>query len=462
MISKLILKNLYPYPFVFYMKITLNIFLIFLIPVINTIARSDSSTVFVMEIRAEIDPRMSRYVDLALSKAKDVKADFIVVDMNTFGGTVDDADKIRTALLNYPKPVLVFINKNAASAGALIAIACDSIYMQPGSNIGAATVVSGNDGMPVPEKYQSYMRSMMRSTAEVNKRDPKIAEAFVDPDVQLDSTIKKPGKVLTFTTAEALKYNFCDGEVNSIEEVLKKNNLDGLEIVKYEPSTTEKIISFILNPAVSGILILIMIGGIWFELQHPGIGFALVAAIIAALLYFTPYYLNGLAQNWEIMLFVIGVILIGVEIFLIPGFGVTGILGIVLIFASLILSMLNNYWFNFDFVRERDLISSMSIVLFTFVLTIILVVAGASKMLNSKRFKKIALAGQHINPVKNEVQNVSLLHKTGVTHTVLRPSGKVEIEGEIYDAMTNGEYIEPGQTVFVVEEFNSSLKVKRA
>ena len=156
--------------------------------------------VFYFSIDAEIDTRTSRKTQLALEKATASKADIVLLELNTYGGVVNDADKIRTLLLNAKMPVWVFINKNAASAGALIAIACDSIYMADGANIGAATVVNGNDGMPVPEKYQSYMRSMMRSTAETNGRNPKIAEAFVDPDIILDTNIKKMRKVLTLTT----------------------------------------------------------------------------------------------------------------------------------------------------------------------------------------------------------------------------------------------------------------------
>ena len=282
-------------------------------------------TVFVLEIREEIDPRMSRYVTLALEEATLKKADYIIVDMNTFGGAVDDADKIRTAFLEYNKPVYVFINKNAASAGALISIACDSIFMQPGSSIGAATVVSGSDGSVAPDKYQSYMRSIMRATAETNKRNPKIAEAMVDPDVELDSSIKKTGKVLTFTPSEAIKNGFCEGLVNTIPDLLKKCKINSYKIIRYDLSVSEKIIAFFLNPAISGILILVIIGGIYFEFQSPGLGLPLLAAVIAAILYFTPYYLNGLAENWEILMFIAGLILLGVEIFVIPGFGFIGI-----------------------------------------------------------------------------------------------------------------------------------------
>lgn len=418
--------------------------------------------VFVLQIRSEIDPRMSRYVDLALKDAKDKKSEIIIIDMDTFGGAVDDADKIRKAILDLKVPTFVFINKNAASAGALISIACDSIYMQAGSSIGAATVVNGEDGSQAPDKYQSYMRSMMRSTAEANHRNPKIAEAFVDADIILDSTIKKNGKVLTFSTSEAIKYKFCEAEVSTIEDILKRNSIIEYKIFKYELPFSEKVIAFFLNPAISGILILVMLGGLYFELQSPGIGFPLLAAIVAALLYFTPYYMNGLAQNWEILCFIIGIILLGLEIFVIPGFGVVGILGIILIFMSLILSMLNNDYFNFDLVNPTDLNYAMGVVGLSFILTVVFLFYAGNKMLQSKRFLKISQSGEKIQNLSESQGNFSeFINQIAVAKTVLRPSGKIEINSETYDAFTTGEYVMPNENVQIVSYFNGAFKVKK-
>ena len=177
----------------------------------------------VMEIKAEIDPRMTRYVELALQHATKNDADIVIIEMDTYGGILTDAKDIVDKLMTFKKPVWVFINADAASAGALISIACDSIYMAPGASIGAATVVDGS-GEKAPDKYQSYMRSIMRSTAEENKRNPTIAEGMVDEEVELDS-VKKIGQVITFSTSEAIRHGYCEGKVESIEEILKKNNV---------------------------------------------------------------------------------------------------------------------------------------------------------------------------------------------------------------------------------------------
>ncbi len=203
--------------------------------------------VLVMNIRSEIDPRMSRYVMLALERAKEPDIDYLLINMDTYGGALNDADDIRTRLLEYEKPVYVFINKDAASAGALISIACDSIYMAPGGSIGAATVVNGGTGEAAPDKYQSYMRGIMRSTAEATGRNPLIAEAMVDENLEVDS-VSTAGTVVTFSASEAIRYGFCEAQVSSLEEIMERNGVEDYNLTVFEISTTEEVIAFFLNP----------------------------------------------------------------------------------------------------------------------------------------------------------------------------------------------------------------------
>ena len=260
---------------------------------------NSKDTVFVMEIRDVIDPRMNRYVKLALEEAINVNAKIVIIDMDTPGGALNDADDISTAILEFPIPIYVYINKDAASAGALISIACDSIFMTSGARIGAATVVTA-DGVAAPDKYQSYMRSIMRSTAEANNRDPKIAEAMVDETLEVPG-VSEEGEVLTFSTSEAIANNYCEAQVDEISDIIDRQNLLDYHIYSYQQDSVEKVIAFFLNPVLSGILILIIIGGIYFELQTPGVGFPILASVIAGILYLVPYYLTGLAANWEII-----------------------------------------------------------------------------------------------------------------------------------------------------------------
>ncbi len=415
-----------------------------------------------LKISDVIDPRTNRYSELGLEKAKELEADYVILELDTYGGALNDADDIRTRILDFDKPIYAYINKDAASAGALISIACDSIYMAKGSSIGAATVVT-QDGAAAPDKYQSYMRSIMRSTAEAKGRDPKMAEAMVDEDIDLDS-VATEGKVLTLSTSEAIKYNFCEAEVSGVDEIMKRSGIEDYDIEVYELGASEKIIALFLNPFVSGILILIIIGGIYFELQTPGVGFPILASVIAAALYFVPNYMNGLAENWEIILFGIGIVLIMLEVFVIPGFGVAGILGLIFTLGSLVLITVNNDMFDFSFVGEGELFISISTVLAGLFGTIIIMILGGTRFVNSNMFKRIALAEvqDKSHGYTSSFNSTDLIGKKGITYTVLRPSGKIEIEGTIYDAYTRGNYIGEKIEVEVISVEGTSLKVKEA
>jgi membrane-bound serine protease (ClpP class) len=416
--------------------------------------------VLVMEIKDVIDPRMHRYVDLALREAEQTKADIVIIEMDTYGGVLTDAKEIVDKIMHFKKPVWVYINSDAASAGALISIACDSIYMSPGASIGAATVVDG-EGQKAPDKYQSYMRSIMRSTAEENGRDPKIAEGMVDEAIVIKG-VKEAGQIITFSTSEALQHGFCEAKVESIGEILERNHVTNYTIHKFELGLPEKIISIVLNPFISSILILIIIAGIYFEMQTPGLGFAGLAALVALILYLVPYYLNGLAANWEIIAFFLGIGLIAVEIFVLPGFGVAGISGIVLTVGSLFLIMINNDAFDFEFVPMNNLLYALAAAMGGTLGGMILLLVGGSKLPDTRFYKNVALTDtQNRSQGYVSVQySESLLGRKGVAETVLRPSGKILIDGKIYDAYTRGDYIEKGEPVEVISEDGTSLKVK--
>tara|TARA_Y100000994_G_scaffold60776_1_gene48983 strand:- start:4685 stop:6025 length:1341 start_codon:yes stop_codon:yes gene_type:complete len=434
-----------------------------LLPLFNILGNNEEKKkILVGKIDNNIDPRTNRYSKLLLEEALDKDYDIVVIEMDTYGGAVNDADDIRTRILDFEIPIYVWINKDAASAGALISIACDSIYMSSGASIGAATVVTG-DGAQAPDKYQSYMRSIMRSTAEAKGRDPKIAEAMVDEDIKVDS-VSMEGKVITFSTKEALKYGFCDAELNSIDEIMDRQGIENYEISSFELGSAEGIISFFLNPIVSSILILLILGGLYFELQTPGIGFPIIASITALILYLVPYYLNGVAENWEIIMFFIGIIFIALEVFVIPGFGIFGIAGLFTSITSLILIMLNNDLFDFTFVLSRDLVSSSLSVLISVLSFLLIVLFGGIKLTDSNAFKNIALAQtQEVSKgyISNRYSN-NIVGKKGKSFTVLRPSGKIKIDSQIFDASTEGDFIEKNKNIIVVSVEGSSLKVKKA
>jgi membrane-bound serine protease (ClpP class) len=421
---------------------------------------AQSKKVLVMDIKSEIDTRTDRYVELALAHAEKTQADIVLIEMNTYGGVLTDAKTIGDRLLAFKKPIWIFVNPNAATAGALISISCDSIYMSPGASIGAATVVNA-EGEKAIDKYQSYMRAYMRTAATTNHRNPRIAEGMVDESIQIDS-VKEEGKIITFSTPEAIKNGYCEGQVTSIDEILKKNKIENAAVEHFELSNADGIIEFFMNPLISGILILVILGGLYFELQAPGTVFPAAAATVALLLYLVPYYMNGLAENWEILVFFVGVVLLALEIFVIPGFGVAGIAGITLTVTSLVLMMVNNDVFDFEFVKAQDIMYATLAAVAGLLGGIILLFVGSAQIANSKAFQRMALTDtqQREKGYTANFNKEPMIGKTGIAFSVLRPSGRVMIDNTIYDAFTKGGYVEKGKSIEVIGEEGSTLRVK--
>ena len=450
-----------------------------ILSVVVSAQENKEKLVYKLNIKQEITKATWRQTQQAFDAADSLGADVFLIHMNTYGGTVIDADSIRTKILQSPIPVYVFIDNNAASAGALISIACDSIYMRPGGSMGAATVVN-QTGTALPDKYQSYMRSTMRATAEAHgkdtiitgndtiykwRRDPRIAEAMVDPSVFIEGIIDT-GKVLTFTPTEAIENGYCEGIAENVHEVLKKVGIEEYKIVEYQPTWIERIIGFLVHPIISGLLIMAIIGGIYFEMQSPGIGFPLGVAILAAIAYFAPLYLEGLAEHWEILVFIIGIILVAVEIFVIPGFGVAGISGIVLMFISLVLSLINNVNFDFEGVEVGSVGVAVTTVIIGVFGGFIISLYMGNKLFTANKgwFRNMSLKSvQNVNEgfVCIETGMFALKGKTGVSKTVLRPGGKVFIEGEVFDAVANTGFIEKDVKIIVTKVEATQLYVDK-
>ncbi|MBK3519683.1 nodulation protein NfeD [Carboxylicivirga sp. N1Y132] len=439
-------------------------------------ADSLKTQVYTYKIFREIGSTSWIHTQEAFNEAEEMNADVMLLHMNTYGGQVVFADSIRTKILNSKIPVHVFIDNNAASAGALISIACDSIYMRPGANIGAATVVN-QSGEKMPDKYQSYMRSTIRATAEAHgkdtiisgqdttyqwRRDPHIAEAMVDESIYIESVIDT-GKILTFTTLEAIEHNFCEGQADNIDDVLSQLKIYDYEITTFKPSFYDGLKGFLTSPILQGILILVIMGGIYFELQTPGVGFPLMAAAIAAVLYFSPLYIDGLAANWEIIIFIIGLVLIGLEVFVIPGFGMAGVSGIILVVGGLTLSLLDNDLFNFDGVGFSKLLEAMGIVLSGLFGSLIAIIYLSKKLLSSSTFgAKIALQTEEsveLGYIGVEASLGDLVGNEAIAFTSLRPSGKIMIDDEQYDAVAETGYIEKDTKVRVTRFTHGQLYV---
>ncbi|MBX2909125.1 MAG: nodulation protein NfeD [Chitinophagales bacterium] len=417
--------------------------------------------VYSFTIQSEISPSVTRLTENAIKDAERRNAKYILVQLDTYGGLVDDADKIRTMLLRSKIPTLVFIKNNAASAGALISIACDSIYMASGATIGAASVVN-QSGELMPEKYQSYMRKKMRATAEETGRNPLIAEGMTDESLEIEG-IKEKGKIVTLTTDEALKYGFCNAKAENVNEILSRLP-DNPTLVNHQSNLTESVIMWLINPAVSGVLLLLIFGGLYFEFKAPGTLFPAAVSLLAAALYFAPLYLEGLAANWEIIAFAIGIVLILAEIFVIPGFGLAGISGIVLTISGLALAMLRNVNFDFSFVSTDEIGRSFFMVVIAMITPLILLVAFGQQLFNSPFFEKLApkdnlSSHKGFSVQENTLKN--LVGASGKTITDLRPAGKATINNERLEVISEGDFISSGTEVKVLRIQGNYLVVTK-
>lgn len=415
--------------------------------------------IYRVPIDGMIDGALAAYIDRAISDAEEDDASAIVLDIDTFGGLVDAADEIRKTILNAEPTVVALIDKNAASAGALISYAADYIVMVPGASIGAATVVEGVGGEAAPDKYQSYMRGLMRSTAEANGRDPRIAEAMVDQSIRIEG-ISEEGQVLTLSTREAVDLNVADAEVDGFDDVLAMLYATSAPVVMHRVKPAEKALRFFASPVLQSILMLMMLGGLYFEMQTPGIGFAGLMALLGAAAFFGPHYLLGLVESWEIVMFVLGVCLLLVEILIIPGFGFAGIGGLILVVASLGASLIGNV--GLDFPAGEALSSAVLTLAATLVLFVVLLFSAARWIPKSERFAELVLvpdlsSSGGFTSFDDQVQLVGM---TGRTLTPLRPSGMALLDDKRVDVITLGEYVDSGVSVQVVSARGSRIVVR--
>lgn len=414
--------------------------------------------VYVVPVEGTIDKASGRYLARAVGDAERAEAALVLLHIDTFGGLVDAADHMRRTLLGAGVPTVAFIDRNAASAGALISYAADRIVMAPGASIGAATVVDGVGGA-APDKYQSYMRGLMRATAEANERDPEIAEAMVDEDLVVEG-ISASGSVLTLSAGEALRYGVADAILESVEEVVAAFGLADRPVVRHRASWAERVLRFFGTPVLQSVLMLLMLGGLYFELQTPGVGVAGLAALVGAALFFLPHYLLGLVESWEVVLFVLGVMLLMAELFVVPGFGVAGISGILLVVVSLGAALIGNV--GLQFPSGAAVASAITTMAVTLVLFVVLVFSMGRYLPRSERFNRLVLAPELSSTTGYTSADTeeALTGQVGRALTPLRPSGAADVGGRRIDVITAGEYIPRGASIEVVRVRGSRVEVR--
>jgi membrane-bound serine protease (ClpP class) len=424
----------------------LCLFILFLS--IESSANVDSTSSYHIKIEGEINLGLPNYLSRIIKEANQQQAGAVILEINTPGGRVDAALQIRDAIFEAEIPVVAFINHEAASAGALISLSCDSIYMSPGSSIGAVTPVDMR-GEKASEKMVSYLRSVMRSIAQRNNRPVDVVEAMVDEDIEIPDVIEK-GKLLTLTGEEAIKLNIADGMANDLNEVLKKLNLNEKNLVRTRITWSEKLVYFLTNPIISSLLLTIGIFGLIFEVRSPGWGIGGTLALIALALFFGSHYLVNLAQWTEILIFLVGLVLILLEVFVIPGFGITGILGMLLVLASFVLSLLPHVGsISFD-----EILNAITMVGLSLIFAFALVIPVFIFVPKTKTFQKLILAtsetkqeGFRSTPEAYE----KFLGADGIALTTLRPSGIGLFDGNRLNVVAEGEFIDPKEKIEIIK-----------
>ncbi|HMN16478.1 MAG TPA: NfeD family protein [Ignavibacteriaceae bacterium] len=407
---------------------------------------SQQKLVYLADIDGEIDLGLAPYITRVVREAEKNNASAIIFKINTFGGRVDAATQIKDAILSSKILTIGFINNRAISAGALIALSCNKIVMVPGSSIGAATVVD-QSGEKVGEKYQSYMRSEMRSTAERNGRRTDIAEGMVDERVVIEG-LTDSTHLITLTSEEAYKYKIADSLITDYRNVLTAFNLKNAEIVHVSSNWAEEVVRFLNNPIISSILIMIGFFGLMAEIKTPGWGLPGTAGLIALILFFGSSYILQLASMLEILLFVLGLVLLLAEIFIIPGFGVTGVSGIALILVSIFLALLGSDPF-LDMKTVSMAIIQLSVSLVAALTGIFLLAKFLPK---STAFSRLVLAETQTadKGFVSFPSDTNLIGKTGIAYTTLRPGGTALIDDRKVDVVADSEYIEKDKKIKVI------------
>ena len=428
----------------------------------------NAKSIYVIPIKGDIDMGLPYFIERGINEAELNDASVIIFDIDTFGGRVDAATRIKDSILDSKIPTIAFINRRAISAGALISLSCDSIYMTSGATIGAATAVDlqGNKGS---EKVISYMREEMASTAEANGKSREIASMMVDESLSIDEFISfrgdtltnidiegfKVDKLVTLTTKDAIKLGFSNLEIETLQLILEYLGYEKLKVIMLESTWSEDLVRFLTKPTVAPLLMSLGFLGLLFEVKSPGIGFPGIAGLIFLALFFGSHLLVGLADMMELLILFFGIIFVFLEILVIPGFGIAGITGGAFILWSIFYMLLGEYPNPEDY---NNAYLGLSIgALGSLVSSVILFKA----ITQSKFYSKII----EFKPQKKEYgYSISkgyekLIGETGIASTDLRPSGKVIVNNSSFHAITTGDYIEKNSNIIIIKIEENQLVV---
>ena len=418
-----------------------------------------SETVYRIPIEGTIDLGLPPFINRMLQEAKSMNAEVVVFDINTFGGRVDAATQIKDAILGADIKTVAFVNRRAISAGALITLSCEQVYMAGGGLIGAATAVdmSGKKGS---EKVISFMREEMASTAEKRGRNKDIARGMVDEELSFthlvingDSVLvddiegQKEGKLISLTTDQAIKYGIADGSAETIDALLDSLGYSSAKLIETSENWSEKIVRFLTDPVVASLLTTFGFLGILFELQSPGWGIPGFVGLACLILSLSVSYIAELATMSDMLFVFAGLGLILLEMLVIPGFGIVGLGGIGFMMYGLYLLLLPDVP-----VGEEIMEQAMDGFMIGIIGAVIGLILLIKLMMKTKFWEQ--LTAPDIQKKEDGYSNTQgwegLEGMNGIADTDLHPSGWVKIQEQRIFVVSEGGFIDEGKEIIVL------------
>lgn len=413
--------------------------------VIPAVAPAQTGAVYRVPVTGVIELGLAPFIERSIEEAAASGARAVILDIDTPGGRVDAAERISDAISDASVPVYAYVNRRAFSAGALIALSTERVYMRPGSVMGAATPVDGS-GTKAPEKIVSAMRSEMRALAEARGLDPGVAEAMVDEEVAIEGVVEA-GKLLTLTTEEAVAIGYAH-EVEDFDALLTELGLADAPVVTTGVNWAERIVRFFSHPIVAPFLLSLGFLGLIIEIKTPSFGMAGVAGILALALFFGSHLIVGLAGLEDVLIFGAGLVLLGIEVFVIPGFGLFGVLGSVGVIGGLYMALLGGLPTAPDFMRAGMVLTTTILLILVSAWVVIRSLPGNSRLARSGVFL-LTRTDRDVG-YESAPHRIDLVGREGSAITDLRPSGTALIGDERVDVVSESEWIPAGTPVRVV------------
>ena len=430
---------------------------------------SDEQKVYRVPIQGVIDLGLPTFIERVIEEAEKDQVEVIIFDIDTFGGRVDAATQIKDAILDSDVPTVAFINRRAISAGALISLSCETIYMTGGGTIGAATAVDMS-GNKASEKVISYMREEMASTAESRDRNTIIAKSMVDEELSFTHVIidddsvevtdlegRKEGKLITLTTEQALRYKMADGTAENMDELLVSLELSDATLKSFSENWSENLVRFLTNPVVASLLTTFGFLGILFELQSPGWGIPGTFGAVCLALSLGASAIVRLATMSDLLIVLVGLVLLLVEAFLIPGFGVAGVAGIGVILWGLYMLLLPDVPVSEEVYYSA--LTGLTIGLIGGFIALILLFKMVTK---TKFWTKLTSPGVESQDegYSTSIGLEDMVGKIGVATSDLRPSGWALLGDRKIFVVTEGEFVDKDQSIKVLSVDGNRVVVR--